>query len=101
MKKKLKIAIKTVKWLSNKAKHRFNELKSEYENIVYNIDRTYWHTIDIVPTDKRSIIFYVKSDKFEHHYYILLDKMVDREWHKIIGLGAKYWAYCDDLFNID
>ena len=79
MNKKLKITIKIIELVSKKVREHFNNLKSEYENIVYNIDKTYWNTIDVKPTDNKTIIFYVENDKFENHYHILLDKMIDKE----------------------
>lgn len=100
MKRKIKITIKTIGWIIKKTKERLNELKKEYEDIVYNVDKPYIHTVDVKPIDSRTIICFIESDNIDNHYYVVQDKVDNARWNKLLDLGLKYWAYCDDIFNI-
>lgn len=104
MNKKIKIAVGIIKLFSKKAKKRFEYLKSEYENIVLNIDKTVWHSIEEKPTENKTIIFYLKHPNSDNHDYAIMEfeeiGTKGKKYINILFMGAKYWAYCDDLFNI-
>ena len=49
------------------------------------------------------ILFCFEPNTPEFHYYAVRDNKEiinkDQSWDNLILLRAKYWAYCDELFN--
>lgn len=103
MKRTFKIALAVSKYIINTTKEKISKLKTEYENIVFNVDnKSQWHTMDEKPKKDGTILFYIEQDAPEFHYYTIRDSKLinnNQSWDNIIFLGSKYWAYCDELFN--
>lgn len=105
MKKTLKIALAVSKYIINTTKEKISKFKKEYENIVLNIDNNNqkWHTMNERPEKYEAILFYVEPTIPKFHYYIVrYNKEIinnNQSWDNLILLKAKYWAYCDELFN--
>ena len=105
MKRTFKIALAVSKYIINTTKEKISKLKKEYENIVLNIDNNNqkWHTMNERPEKDETILFYMEPDIPEFHYYIVRNNKEifnnKESWDNLILLRAKYWAYCDELFN--
>lgn len=106
MKRTIKIALGLIKYFVKTAQTRLSELKSEYENIVLSIDnnKSNWHTMDKKPDKPGTILFYLQPNKPDCHYFTIrtVDEIQkgEKSWDSLLRLGSKYWAYCDELFNI-
>lgn len=105
MKRTFKIALAVSKYIINTTKEKISKLKKEYENIVLNIDNNNqkWHTMNERPEKGGTILFYIELNTLEFHYYTVRNKKEiinnNQSWDNLILSGAKYWAYCDELFN--
>ena len=105
MKKTLKIALVVSKYIINTTKEKISKFKKEYENIVLNIDNNNqkWHTMNERPEKYGAILFYIEPTIPKFHYYTVRDNKEiinnSQSWDNLILLKAKYWAYCDELFN--
>lgn len=105
MKRMFKIALAVSKYIINTTKEKISKLKKEYENIVLNIDdnNQKWHTMNERPEKDGTILFYIEPNTPEFHYYTVRDNKEiindNQYWYNLILLRAKYWAYCDELFN--
>lgn len=107
MKRTFKIALAISKYIINTTKEKISKLKKEYENIVLNIDNNNqkWHTMNEKPEKDGMILFCFEPNTPEFHYYTVRDNKEifnnSQSWDNLILLKAKYWAYCDELFNIN
>lgn len=105
MKRTFKIALAVSKYIINTTKEKISKFKKEYENIVLNIDNNNqkWHTMNERPEKDGTILFYIELNTPEFHYYTVRDNKEiinnKQSLDNLILLGAKYWAYCDELFN--
>lgn len=104
MKRTFKIVLAVSKYIINTTKEKISKLKKEYENIVLNIDNNNqkWHTMNERPEKDGTILFYIEPNTPVFHYYIVRDNKEifnKQSWGNLILLKAKYWAYCDELFN--
>ena len=104
MKRTLKIILAISKYITNTTKEKISKLKTEYENIVFSVDnKSKWHTMNERPEKYGAILFYIEPTIPKFHYYTVRDNKEiinnSQSWDNLILLKAKYWAYCDELFN--
>ena len=105
MKRTCKIVLAVSTYIINTTKEKISKFKKEYENIVLNIDNNNqkWHAMNERPEKDGTLLFYIEPNTPEFHYYTVRNNIEifnnSQSWDNFILIRAKYWAYCDELFN--